>query len=124
MFLRSDGKFKKPIVSRADAEHILAQHIEIPSVRQFLLKSLKKTEQTFEWCFDVPGLKSNYPAIMDWTVQGSFLGKTLFLKGEHSDYLMPSHQSEIIALFPNSKAHLVANTGHWLHAENQKLSHV
>ena len=46
-----------------------------------------------------------------------FMGKTLFMKGQLSDYIEPQYRDAIMTQFPNAKAHVVANTGHWLHAE-------
>ncbi|TOO83723.1 histidine kinase, partial [Vibrio parahaemolyticus] len=42
---------------------------------------------------------------------------TLFIKGGDSDYLMPEHQPSVQRQFKQAKAHIIANTGHWLHAE-------
>ncbi|GAL19730.1 esterase ybfF [Vibrio maritimus] len=41
----------------------------------------------------------------------------LFLKGADSDYLQADHQQQIQQQFGQVKVHIVANTGHWLHAE-------
>ena len=30
---------------------------------------------------------------------------------------MPEHQAAVKRQFPHAKAHVLANTGHWLHAE-------
>ncbi len=106
------------ITSRKQADELLAHHIEMASVRQFLLKSLKKNENnTFSWLFDVNNLAKAYLEIMSWHIKGEYHGKTLFLKGADSDYILPKHQDAIVQQFPNSKAHIIANTGHWLHAE-------
>ncbi|MEK6162925.1 histidine kinase, partial [Vibrio cholerae] len=42
---------------------------------------------------------------------------TLFIKGADSDYLTTQHQPMVQAQFSQAKAHVIANTGHWLHAE-------
>lgn len=68
--------------SRAEAEALLAQYVEIPGVRQFLLKSFAKTEAGWAWRFNVPALERNYANIMGWPDdQTRFEGPTLFIKG-------------------------------------------
>lgn len=54
---------------------------------------------------------------MGWHDITPFTGKTLFMKGQDSEYITPDYREAIMRQFPNAKAHLVANTGHWLHAE-------
>jgi esterase len=108
---------EKPI-SRSDALKILAKHIEIDGVRQFLTKSLFKSEQgIMEWRFNVASLLANYPQIMGWEPINKTSVKTLLIKGGDSNYLTAEHQSAVSQQFSNAKAHIIANTGHWLHAE-------
>ena len=45
-------------------------------------------------------------------------GKTLFIKGEKSDYIDNSNSKVLINFFPNYKIAEVLNAGHWVHAEN------
>jgi pimeloyl-ACP methyl ester carboxylesterase len=42
----------------------------------------------------------------------------LFLKGEKSDYILPSDEENIFTLFPNAKIVSIKDAGHWVHAEN------
>ncbi|WP_325892121.1 alpha/beta fold hydrolase [Grimontia sp. NTOU-MAR1] len=113
-----NASMAQPILSRKDAEAALAEHILEPGVRQFLLKSLAKQENgTFDWRFNVPTLETHYLDITGWPEQGVFEGETLFLKGANSDYIAAEHRADIERQFPRAKAHVIANTGHWLHAE-------
>jgi pimeloyl-ACP methyl ester carboxylesterase len=47
-----------------------------------------------------------------------YKGKTLFIKGEKSDYIDYSNSKVLINFFPNHKIVEVLNAGHWVHAEN------
>lgn len=106
------------INKRSDADHYLADYVKDAGVRQFLLKSLTKTPTGYDWRFNVEGLIANYKTIMDWQAAPlPFTGKTLFIKGQCSEYIEPQHREATINQFPNAKAHVVANTGHWLHVE-------
>ncbi len=108
--------------SRSEAEAILAQHIEIAGVRQFLLKSFAKTGHGWGWRFNVPALERNYANIMGWPdAQSRFEGPALFIKGGDSDYMQPEHTETVMAQFPAAKARVIAGTGHWLHAEKPVL---
>lgn len=107
---------QKP-TSRKQALDILAQHIELEGVRQFLGKSLYNSGDHLEWRFNVESLWNNYWEILGWTPIERISTPTLFIKGGDSDYLTNDHQSEVQKQFSAAKAHVIANTGHWLHAE-------
>ena len=47
-----------------------------------------------------------------------FYEKTLFLKGENSNYIEIQDEFLIKKQFPNSEIITIQNAGHWLHAEN------
>lgn len=106
------------ISSRADADKQLAQHISEPGVRQFLLKSLVKEDDSFHWRFNLAALQANYAALVGAPMtEGSYDGPTLFIKGGDSDYILPEHKARIMQLFPQAQAKIIQGTGHWLHAE-------
>lgn len=69
------------------------------------------------WRFNVDSLLSNYAEIIGWQDIAPTEIPTLFIKGGDSDYLMPEHQPSVQRQFKQAKAHIIANTGHWLHAE-------
>ncbi|MDW6093481.1 alpha/beta fold hydrolase [Vibrio rhizosphaerae] len=102
---------------REAAMQLLAQHIELASVRQFLGKSLYKEGDHMTWRFQVEALYNNYEHILDWQPIEPVSIPTLFLKGGDSDYINADAQDPIRTQFPEAKAHVIANTGHWLHAE-------
>lgn len=108
---------KHTVYKRSEADVYLAKHVLEPGVRQFLLKSFAKDGDDYNWRFNVEGLIANYATIMGWNDVLPFVGKTLFIKGQESEYILPEHREKIALQFPYAKAHMVANTGHWLHAE-------
>ncbi|NVD06075.1 alpha/beta fold hydrolase [Vibrio sp. JPW-9-11-11] len=121
---RHDNVFKglqavlehKP-TTRKQALTLLAEHIELDGVRQFLSKSLYKVEEHLTWRFNVASLADNYWNILGWQPINPSKVETLFIKGGDSDYLTTEHQPEVQKQFLCAKAHVIANTGHWLHAE-------
>lgn len=109
----------KAVSRRKEVEEILSEHIVEPAVVQFLLRNIYRDDQgAYHWYMNIPGLQNNYDRIKAGIKSGSvFDGAVLFIKGEHSDYIQPSHRSAILALFPQADLKVIQNTGHWLHAE-------
>lgn len=106
------------LTSRSEADKQLAAFIAEPGVRQFLLKSLQKSDQGFYWRFNLTGLKQNYDTLIGAPqTEGCYEGPTLFIKGADSDYILPEHKATIMQLFPLAQAKIIQGTGHWLHAE-------
>ena len=105
--------------TRQEAEAVMTPQLEDARVRQFLLKSF---QARVGWRFQLSALIANYPALMDWpALNGQFSGPVLFLKGGLSDYLLPEHQAVIGHYFPQAKARIITDAGHWLHAEKPLL---
>lgn len=104
--------------SRAEADNLLSAYISEAGVRQFLLKSLDKTDSGFRWRFNLAALNTHYQALIGAPLaEGVFTGPTLFIKGGHSDYILPEHRETILKYFPAAQAKVIEGTGHWLHAE-------
>ena len=102
---------------RKTAMDILAQHIDLDGVRLFLGKSLYSGEEHLMWRFNVESLWNNYSDITGWQEIEKTDIPTMFIKGGESDYLTSEHQHQVQRQFRHAKAHVIGNTGHWLHAE-------
>ncbi|CAM4164361.1 alpha/beta fold hydrolase [Pseudoalteromonas byunsanensis] len=115
----ADALAHKKIQNRNEADKIMAQYIEELGVRQFLLKSLAKNEQSeLAWRFNLPAICENYSKITaNINATHSCLCDTLFIKGNNSDYILPEHKDAITQCFSNAKAKVIHGAGHWLHAE-------
>lgn len=111
------------INSRQEADTLMAEHITESGVRQFLLKSLYKTEEdSFAWRFNLEMLIRDYDLLSDAIVADTqYRARTLFIKGGNSDYITREHQSAIGSLFPHAEAKIINGTGHWLHAEKPNV---
>ena len=110
------------ISSRGEADKILQHYVSEFGTRQFLLKNLywkEKGKLALRINLDV--LKENDSKIgEELPMYTEFVGETLFLKGEKSEYIIGQDEALIKKHFPNSKIVTIANAGHWLHAENPK----
>jgi esterase len=106
------------LTDRKDADRQLQSGIGDAGTRAFLLKSLQKTEDGFCWRFNLAALTTQYQQVLAAPQAAApYYGPVLFIKGGNSDYLLPEHQQQIRALFPNARAKVIEGTGHWLHAE-------
>ncbi|WP_158117184.1 alpha/beta fold hydrolase [Vibrio cincinnatiensis] len=112
-----DAILEQKPASRSEVMTILAKHIQLEGVRQFLSKSLINQDSVMTWRFNVKAIKANYENILGWEPIPKNKTPTLFIKGADSDYLTAEHQTAIQQQFSHAKAHVIANTGHWLHAE-------
>ena len=107
--------------SRGDADVQLKKFVPEPGVRQFLLKSLTRTDSGgFEWRINIPALDANIEAMgTGLVVKGQFNGPTLFIKGASSKYYQPGDEKIVEGFFPNVKW-VTLDTGHWVQAEKPK----
>lgn len=105
--------------SRKEAEDILAQYIQTPGIRQFLLKSLGRGDNGgFKWKVNLPVITEKIANVGEAIASDKpFEKATLFMGGENSDYILESDKGDIERLFPNSHLIYIKNAGHWLHAE-------
>lgn len=108
------------ISSRREADEQLAQHVDNPGIRAFLLKSLKRDgEGHFDRLFNLQSLYENHyliagaPKLEDKV----FRKPTLFINGGNSNYVKAEYHSVIEQHFPAARYHTLEGCGHWLHAE-------
>jgi pimeloyl-ACP methyl ester carboxylesterase len=105
--------------SRKEADDILSAYINIPGIRQFLLKSLGRNESGgFMWKINLPVITEKIDNVGEEIVSDKTFNKpTLFMGGENSDYITEQDKEDISKMFPNSHIIFIKNAGHWLHAE-------
>lgn len=110
------------VTKRKDADSQLSEYVDDMGIRQFLLRNIAITnEGTFAFKCNLAGISEHYPQIMKAielpSNKSAYTGKTLFIKGGKSDYILPEHKEAIAKLLPNSQAKIIQGAGHWLHAE-------
>jgi esterase len=88
-----------------------------------LLMSLRHdAEGILRWRFDLQGLRRSYSSILAApSVEQSYLGPVLFIKGGTSDYILEAHWPVIQRLFPEASIKVMSGCSHWLHAEKPQL---
>lgn len=108
------------IASRKQADDYLSNFIGDVGTRQFLLKNLYWVEK------GKLGFRMNLKVLTDLVEEigealpmyYKFDGKTLFLKGDRSEYITDQDESLIKAHFPLAEIKTISDAGHWLHSEN------
>jgi len=108
--------------SRQEVEEILKQYIPETSVIQFLAKNLYWTQdKKLDWRFNLKTLSEKYNQFVSNAIKfGVFKGKTLFISGANSNYILPQDEFLIKQQFPDSEIVKIQNAGHWVQAENPK----
>jgi pimeloyl-ACP methyl ester carboxylesterase len=105
---------------RADVDAQLADAVQSPGTRAFLLQNLILDDQGARWRPNLPVIEASLPAISGWPAEAEGLkydGPTLFIYGGKSDYVQQDHRATIASYFPQVQYAEVPEAGHWVHAE-------
>lgn len=114
--------------SRKEADQLMSEHVSELGVRQFLMTNLeKKPSGKLEWRVGLDYIRDDYEAVIQSPLGHGFAGRSLFIRGERSDYVRDDYLSRINALFSDYQLVTIEEVGHWLHAEkplefHQKVS--
>ena len=112
--------------SRAEADKILAQSIDDPLTRGFVLQNLRREGGDFYWQVDLTRLVTHYPSLCKAPVKQDlqkprYAGPVMFVAGERSNYIQPTHRAAIEALFDSVKFRQIEGAGHVIHAEKAAI---
>lgn len=104
--------------SRQQADEVLAQYVEEPDVRQFLLKNLqRKPEGGFAWKLNLDVIDKNFANVgVPLQHEGTFDKPALFIRGSRSNYVRDEDIPGIKSIFPKAEVQSL-DTGHWVQAE-------
>ncbi|WP_435103106.1 alpha/beta fold hydrolase [Arhodomonas sp. AD133] len=106
------------VTSRADADAALAEAVDSPMVRQFLLTNLERGTEGWRWRLPLETLRQALPTIQGWpALDGRWEAPALFVHGERSDYVDAAGREAIASHFPEARVESIASAGHWLHVE-------
>ncbi len=108
------------INTRKDAEAILNQYISDFGTKQFLLKNIywKEDEsKQMDWRFNLKTITNEYNNVGVSVPHFTTTTKTLFIRGQKSDYITESDEYDISQRFLNHQLKTISNSGHWVHAE-------
>uniref|UniRef100_A0A1I7Y700 sn-1-specific diacylglycerol lipase ABHD11 n=2 Tax=Steinernema glaseri TaxID=37863 RepID=A0A1I7Y700_9BILA len=111
-------------LSRKMIGEYLAPVVKDLPTRQFLLTNLApgNNGSRLKWKLNLDAIEEFLSHITSTTLsQGTFEGPAMFQSGARSDYITPEDHPVIKKLFPMAEFDVIANAGHWLHAEQPKL---
>ena len=104
--------------TRGEAELILQESIDEPSVIGYLMMGLARVGATYQWRFNVEGINDAYPSLRGAPMPGAvYDGAALFLRGADSNYVLSSHQAEIARRFTHGRLVTIQGAGHWVHID-------
>jgi len=108
--------------SLQDRKHVdsqLAQSIDEPEIRAYLLQNLARKNGRWQWRINLDFLCAGIEALMDFPDYSGhqYAGDTLSLRGEKSGYVNQNGEEATARLFPNTDFIEVENAGHWVYTE-------
>jgi esterase len=106
--------------TRKEAEAVLSKYISDFGTRQFLLKNIYwegNTNAKMNWRFNLPVISKKRNETLMAVPEKSSSIKTLFIRGERSNYIAEIDIPEIEKRFPNYVLDTISGAGHWVHAE-------
>lgn len=109
--------------SRGEADKRLQEPIPQDMVRGFLLQSLTRTNNGFQWLPNLELLYESLPRISGFPQfdDEQYDGPVLWVAGADSDYVKDEYAATMRELFPRTLQTTVKNAGHWLHAEQPQV---
>ena len=106
--------------ARQEADSFMAKWLDDRTLRQFLLQNLSKDQDGYRWRVNLDYLEQAMPLLASFPESEAvapFTGATLFIAGEHSDYLAEPYRYDIARLFPHSRLVTLRQASHWPHVE-------
>lgn len=111
---------------RAEADAALQEAVPDPTVRGFLLQSLRREDDQWRWLLNLELLGRDLDTITGWPedrLEGTapYDGRVLWVGGALSDYMAPEHVAAMDRWFPHNRKVTVKDAGHWVHSEQPQV---
>ena len=112
--------------SRAEADAALLDAVPDPTVRGFLLQSLRRHDDGWEWLLNLEVLGRDLDRITDWPEDrladlAPYDGPVLWVGGADSPYVAPEYVAAMDRLFPRNRRVTVKGAGHWVHSQQPEV---
>ena len=108
------------IKSRGDADDMMGARIQHPGIRQYLLQNLVRENEQWQWRLNLDELERCMASITGYApgCDHGYAGKSLIIRGELSDYVLPEHEQIIRQCLPDVRIETLPGVGHWVYAED------
>ncbi len=111
---------------RSDAEDALREAVPNPTVRGFLLQSLRREAERWRWQLNLELLGRDLDAITDWPEAAladapAYDGPVLWVGGADSAYVHPDYAEAMDRWFPRNRRVTIKGAGHWVHSEQPEV---
>src|SRR4051794_11077297 len=111
---------------RSQADDALREAVPDPTVRGFLLQSLRHERDQWRWLLNLELLGRDLDAITDWPeaeLAGTppYDGPVLWVGGANSDYTHDDHVEAMDRWFPRNRRVTIKGAGHWVHSEQPEV---
>lgn len=107
---------------RSDADSLLSDAVPHPTIRNFLLQNLRRSDDGWRWQLNLEVLGKDLADVSGWNEAWSrsatpYEGPTLWIAGANSAYVEDEYAPAMEALFPRVRRVTVKEAGHWVHSE-------
>lgn len=114
------------LASRAEADAALREAVPDPTVRGFLLQSLRREGDSWRWYLNLELLDRDLDRITGWpesALAGTapYDGPVLWVGGANSGYTQPDYVAAMDHWFPRNRRVTVKGAGHWVHSEQPEV---
>jgi pimeloyl-ACP methyl ester carboxylesterase len=111
---------------RSQAEDALSSAVPDPTVRGFLLQSLRRDEDHWRWLLNLELLGRDLDAITGWPEDAladsaPYAGPVLWVGGADSTYVHDEYVEAMDRWFPRNRRVTVKGAGHWVHSEQPQV---
>jgi pimeloyl-ACP methyl ester carboxylesterase len=111
---------------RSEAEDALKDAVRDPTVRGFLLQSLRREGDHWHWLLNLELLGRDLDAITGWpedslTDTAPYDGPVLWVGGADSAYVADRYVDAMDRWFPRNRRVTVKGAGHWVHSEQPEV---
>ncbi len=109
--------------TRAEADSALLEAVPSSMVRGFLLQSLRREGDGWEWLLNLEVLGRDLDLITGWPEVDAapYERPVLWVGGGDSRYVTPEHLAAMDRLFPRNRRVTVKGAGHWVHSERPEV---
>jgi pimeloyl-ACP methyl ester carboxylesterase len=107
---------------RAEADAALTKAVPDPTVRGFLLQSLRRERDSWRWLLNLELLGRDLDSITGWPADAltglpPYAGPVLWVGGARSPYVREDYVDAMDRWFPANRRVTVKDAGHWVHSE-------